>query len=524
MKMKTIGAGAMSCVAGAVVGLGYAPTDYWWIVVPGIATFINITLSRGRLGGYVCGYLFGFGLALVAFRWTSVTGIAVPFVFAAFLGLWYALVGLVVAAAKKTPAWGFLGVGVWMSIEWACARVPFGGFGWGRLAYTAVGTPLAGFFPLVSATGVSFIIISTAFLLVAVTRYATNTELATRPRVVITTCVAVGAFAFSGLAVLLNETYDPPPSGDEINVGVVQGNVPGVGIHAIGPAFTVDNNHLAETILLSARVRAGLADQPNFVVWPENSTATDPYVYTRTARIISIAVEIIGAPILVGTITHGPGEDERQTTALWWTTADEVTSTYHKRNLVPFGEWVPWPSLFVKLVPMLDYVGDQSVPGTTVGVLDVDVGGRPLRVGDLICFELAYDSTFDDVILGDESVAGAQVVVVQTSNAMFTGSTQMAQQDRITRVRAMESRREIAIATTNSLAGLIDTRGRVVQAAELGTSDSFVFTVPLRTHVTPGVAHRGWFDAASIVLPILAGLLALGYHVRRRHERKDQPS
>ena len=50
---------------------------------------------------------------------------------------------------------------------------------------------------------------------------------------------------------------------------------------------------------------------------------------------------------------------------------------------------VPPPAL--PLVPILAEVGAQSVPGTSPGVLDVPAAGRPLKVGDVICFELAYD-------------------------------------------------------------------------------------------------------------------------------------
>jgi apolipoprotein N-acyltransferase len=493
-------------MAGISVGLGFAPTDLWWLVVPGIAVFLVVVKETRPKIGLVYGYLFGFALAMTAFRWTSVLGLPVLAVVAAWLAIWYALVGLVVAASRNTAMWGFLGVATWMAGEWLGARFPFGGFGWGRLAYTTVGTPLDGFFPLISATGVSLIIISTAFLLA----WAVSTLLKTAgvSRNLIVPSVCFGVALLVGLAGLLGRTYDPAPDSSEVTIGVVQGNVPGMGISAIGSAYTMDHNHLSETILLAAKVNTGQVPAPDFIVWPENSTATDPFVYPRTAQIIDLAVDIIQTPILVGTISHGPGIDERQTTALWYDQSGEVAASYHKRNLVPFGEWVPFKSVLVKVVPILEYVGAQSVPGTTVGVLNVEVANTPRAVGVLICFELAYDSTFDDVILGDQTTTGAHVVVVQTSNAMFTGSTQMAQQDRITRVRAMESRREILIATTNSLAGLVDTHGRVVYAAELRTSDSQVFTVPTRTQVTPAVVYRTWFDLGAVLLPLLGAGIA----------------
>ena len=54
--------------------------------------------------------------------------------------------------------------------------------------------------------------------------------------------------------------------------------------------------------------------------------------------------------------------------------------------------------------------------------------------------------------------------MVQSNNATYGGTGQIEQQFAITRARAMESRREIAVATTNSVSGFIDRDGRVVDA------------------------------------------------------------
>ena len=503
-----------------MVGLGFAPTHLWWLVPVGVAGFLSVVLLSQPRSGFNRGYLFGLGLNLVAFRWSGALGLPVVAVFAAYLAVWYALVGLAVALVRKTPVWGFVAVGSWMMAEWLAARVPFGGFGWGRLAYTAGGTLIDGFFPLISATGVSAIIITTAVVVTWAFRpvVASGNLRGFQPLPIIVTCALI---LVSGGGGMLGRLYDPPPDNDEVRVAVVQGNVPGSGITALGPIYTVDNNHLAETIILAAKVHTGQVEEPDFVLWPENSTSSDPFTNPRTTEIIETALDIIGVPILVGTITRGPGEDERQTTGIWWTAKEGPGATYHKRNLVPFGEWVPFRSVLTRLIPILQYVGAQSIPGTTVGVLTVNLNEKPLRIGDLICFELAYDSTFDDVIRGDHTTPGAQVIAVQTSNAMFTGTDQMAQQDQITRIRAMESRREILIATTNSLAGLVDSHGKVVYAARLQTSDSQVFTVPTRTAITPAVALRGWIDLASVLVPLLVAGILLGVARIHSHRRKE---
>ena len=505
----------IALVCGCAVGLGFAPYNCWWLVPLGLAGLVSVCLLSTTKVGLLRGYVFGLGLAGVAFPWIGVLGIAILSVFIAYLALWYAIFGLVVAATRRTPVWGFAGAATWMVIEWVSSRWPMGGFGWGNLSYTAADAPVNGLFPWISTTGVSLVILTSGFLLAWMIRplIEHRSIRAWRPVSVILTAAVL---VVSGSAGLAGRSYDPAPDSGSVTVAVVQGNVPGTGIEALGPIYTVENNHLSETILLAAKIRTGQAKQPDFVLWPENSTATDPLQDQRTAQIVNLALDLSRAPVLVGSITLGPGPDQRATTALWYTPDQGVTATYQKRNLVPFGEWIPARSVMLKLIPMLNAVGAQSIPGTNPGVLNVSTDSGPLRVGILICFEVSYDTTFDQMITGDQATGGgAQVVTVQTSNAMFTGSDQMSQQDQITRIRAMESRREILVATTNSLAGLINSKGQIVYEAKLGTSDSQVFTVPLRTTITPAVAFGGWIDLSSVVLPLI-GCLVVGLVSRRR--------
>ena len=512
-------------VAGCCAGLGFEPLNLWFLVPFAVATFVCVNLVSTPKVGLLRGYLFGVGFNIVAFHWVDVLGVAVLVVFVMWLAVWYAVVGLVISLTRKTPSWGFAGVAAWMGAEWASARWPFGGFGWGRLAFTAAGTPIDGLFPIISVTGVSCVIVSTGFLVAWLVRRGwaawqsrdvgrgrTLSHLVSSRTVVVPAAWTLSILLVSGVGGLVARWYDPPPDTRNVTATVIQGNVPGSGITALGPIYTVENNHLAETIILAAKIRTGEVKQPDFVVWPENSTATDPYADQRTQTIINRAIDVARAPIFVGAIISGPGKDERQTVGLWWT-ANGVTDSYAKRNLVPFGEWVPFRSVMMKLVPELTYVGAQSVPGTTPGVLNVEAGGSPLRVGDLICFEVAYDSTVNDMLIG-----GAQVVVVQTSNAMFTGTDQMVQQDAITRIRAMEARREILVATTNSLAGLIDSHGRIVYEAQLRTSDAQVFTVPTRTALTPAVRYQKLIDILSVMIPLLGAA-----SVYIQHRRVNQP-
>ncbi len=86
---------------------------------------------------------------------------------------------------------------------------------------------------------------------------------------------------------------------------------------------------------------------------------------------------------------------------------------------------------------------------------------------------------------------------MQSNNATYGGTGQIEQQFAITRARAMEARREIAVATTNSVSGFIDRDGRVVQRTAEFTADSMVVSMPLRSALTPALAGRALAGARS---------------------------
>jgi apolipoprotein N-acyltransferase len=405
-------------------------------------------------------------------------------------------------------------------IEFGYARIPFGGFGWTRLGYAAVDTPLAGFFPIVGVVGVSFLVALVGQLVAWIALSATRTRWGTLEvtvrrslRPLVTVAALTLALVLVGLGLRSFQVEPAAGRAGSLNVGIVQGNVPGRGIEALGRARSVTDNHLSETVNLMARSRVGLVQRPDFLLWPENSTDIDPLRDRVTNQVVQSAAAVSGVPILVGAVTEGPGPDERQTTALWWDPVRGVLGTYHKRNLVPFGEWIPFRAQLLPVLPILKQVGAQSVPGTEPGVLTVPVGQRQVRIGDVICFELAYDSTVYQTLTG-----GAQLSMVQSNNATYGGTGQIEQQFAITRARAMETRREIAVATTNSVSGLIDRDGKVVARTDEFTAASLVATMPLRTALTPAVVLAPWLGRGLAAAGLICCLL--GWWTRRSQVRR----
>ncbi|HEY6683072.1 MAG TPA: apolipoprotein N-acyltransferase [Propionibacteriaceae bacterium] len=493
-------------LAGVAIGLSWQPYGLWPLMFVGIPAFTLAIRDTRPLPAAGLGYLFGLAMLSVAVSWVHVLGIWVAATLIVFMSLFFGLLGLTVNRVERLRWWPLATACCWVLIEYAYSRVPFGGFGWTRIAYGAVDTPLAGFFPIIGVAGVSFVVALTGQLIawgVLELRKASPDGPRRRGRVLVA-AASVVVVGLLGSALRLYQVEPAATAASSVRVGIVQGNIPGRGIEAMGRARSVTNNHLAETIDLMTKVRLGQHPEPDFLLWPENSTDIDPTLDPLTRQTVQAAAEVADRPILVGAVMQGPGEDERQTAALWWDPDRGVLARYEKQNLVPFGEWIPFRDELLPLIPLLQQVGAQSVPGTGPGVLDVSASGRPIKVGDAICFELAYDQTIYRALRG-----GAQVMMVQSNNATYGGTGQIEQQFAITRARAMESRREIAVATTNSVSGFITRDGGVAIRTQEFTAQSMVVEMPLRSALTPAIFIAPWLERGLALMAVLACFAAL---------------
>jgi apolipoprotein N-acyltransferase len=493
-------------LAGVCLGLSWQPYGLWPLLLLGIPAFTLAIQGSRPLSAFGLGYLFGLAMLALAVSWVHVLGTWVAVALIIFMSLFFGLLGVATTLVGRLPWWPITTACCWVLIEYAYSRIPFGGFGWTKIAYAAVDTPLAGFFPIIGVAGVSFAVALVGQLIAWAVRAqlaAPRGRLSRWPRIIIA-AVAILIIGLLGSGFRLYQVEPAASTAGSVRVGIVQGNIPGRGIEAMGRARSVTNNHLSETIHLMTNVRLGQEPQPDFLLWPENSTDIDPTVDPITRQTVQSAVEVADRPILVGAVMQGPGPDERQTTALWWDPDRGVLARYDKQNLVPFGEWIPFRAQLLPLIPLLKQVGAQSVAGSRPGVLDVTVGGRPIKIGDAICFELAYDQTIYQAM-----TAGAQVMMVQSNNATYGGTGQIEQQFAITRARAMEARREIAVATTNSVSGFITRDGEVTVRTKEFTAQSMVVEMPLRNALTPAIRVGPWMERGLALVAVLACLAAI---------------
>jgi apolipoprotein N-acyltransferase len=476
------------------VALAFPPYDFVFLMPLGVAGLMLVVRGLSGRAGFWHGLVFGLGFQLPLVRWVTVIGDDAWVALALLEALFYGLMGIGWAWLRPVRGWPWAFAAVWVGAEWLRSTVPFGGMPWGRLAFGLVDTPLVRFGRVGGAALVSFVVIAIVGLIVDVVERRRAAAAFRLPLLAALAMTAVSAALPVGAAHAVGTTQ----------VAAVQGNVPGEGLDPFVERRVVLDNHAQATIDFADQVDADERPRPDLVIWPENSTDIDPYKDPTAYSEIDAAVKAIGVPTLVGAILDGPGDHIRNTGIVW----DPVTGPgeqYVKRHPVPFGEYIPFRDLLTKFIGRLSMIPHDMYRGTTDGVLQVG----PVKLGDVICFEVAYDGLVRDVIND-----GGQMLVVQTNNATYTGTGQLEQQFAISRYRAIETGRTVVVAATNGISGIISPDGSVVVQTAQRTREVLDEQVTLADGITWGVRIGFWVEA----LISLAGLvlIARAYLGRRR--------
>jgi apolipoprotein N-acyltransferase len=465
--------------------LAFPGSDLPALAVLGPAALALAVRGQRFRSGLWLGLVLGLAFFVPLLSWSGIYVGSLPWLaLAGSQALILAVAGGAMALTSRLPAWPVWAAALWVADEAVRSRFPFGGFPWGRLGFSQTEGPLMSLAAYGGVPLVTFAVALTGTLLAAAAlagyrawRAAADPaagERGTALRVAaLTAAAALAVPAVGGLAWLPLPGPSLTDGGPTRTVAVIQGNVPRAGLDFNAQRRAVLDNHVQQTLELAADVAAGDRPQPDLVIWPENSSDIDPYRNADAARQIDRAARAIDAPVLVGAIVSGPGRFISNT-AIVWDPEDGPGDTYVKRHPVPFGEYVPARSFFRFFSDDIDRVHDQHA-GDEVGVLDV--GGA--RVGDLICFEVVYDGLVDDVVDG-----GAGMLVVQTNNATFGFTDESEQQLALSRLRAVEHGRTVAIAATSGISAIVAPDGSVRWSSSLFTPATFVADVAQRDSTT----------------------------------------
>ena len=233
----------------------------------------------------------------------------------------------------------------------------------------------------------------------------------------------------------------------------------------------------------------------DLVVWPENALPgwIDEPFYAAWLRSPAFRGP---AGSIVGSVSRGDG---RHVAAFLLDGKGEITASYNKRQLVPFGEYVPLRGFLGRFIAPVAALGEFTPGAPEQGLMAF----RNFKIGAAIC----YESVFPYLFSGDAR-AGADFFVNITNDGWYLDTAAPYQHFIANIFRAVENRRTVIRAANNGISGVIDPWGRVLAKTSLNERTALAATVPVyaKRAIFPYYGH--WFLRGTLLV-VFAFLLAV---------------
>ena len=429
----------MIALSAFLASAAFAPIGVWYLGVVGYSLFLRkISKSHRHLWH---AFAFGFIYNAIVLHWSGKFVGAVPWLLLSLLqALFYIPVG---AVAKR---WGsiWITIGALLLMEEIRSIFPFGGFGWTRIAFSQMDSPASAILPYGGVLVLSALTLLLASLISKI-RIGNLAKL---------TLIIIGLALIPG---------NPQGSGS-VRLLAIQGNTPSVGLEFNSRAQAVFNLHRDATY----KYATGSYDA---IIWPENAVDIDPSLYPSVAADIEKLTSDKQAPLIAGVVLKRDGSPVNA--SVMYNSDSGAVSTYIKRGLTPFGEYMPLRGLAEIISPFAATVVDFK-PGNEL--VTHEVAGAAL--GPIICYEIINDR------LVAEMSSYSDALIVQTNSATFAGTAESRQQLAITRIRALENSRSILSVSTIGISAFISANGEVTEATQEDIQASITGDLGLNNHVT----------------------------------------
>lgn len=477
---------AAAFLAGAATVLAFAPAGQYPLAIVACALLIHLWMRAPACDCFWIGFSFGLGLFGAGVSWVYVSmsqfgGMPAPVAGVATLGL-CALIALFPALAgwlqARVPAPDAVRACLvipasWTLFEWLRSWA-LSGFPWLSTGYAAVGWPTQGLAPVLGVFGVSFATISLSGMLWIFAR--------TQHRLL----PIVGIVALLGAGEGLRHVEWTLAQGEPVTAALLQGNI------------AQDVKFLPARYARTLDTYARLAEEApsKLIVLPETAVPrlhdrVDPGYFARLEQ----AARRNGGDLLLGIPFHAV-QDEYYNSVM--SLGASPRQLYHKRHLVPFGEFVPpafgWAMRMLN-IPLSDF--SRGSPDQA-----------PLAVaGQRVAANVCYEDAFGDEI--GRRAAPATLLVNMSNVAWFGDSLAPAQHLQIAQLRAIETGRMHLAATNTGITAAIDRDGRVVARLPQFTEGRLEIAAQGYDGATPYMRFGDW-PSIFFSLLVLASAVSVG--------------
>ena len=484
-------------IAGALMVLAFAPFEIWVLAIISLAALFFMWSRRDGAQAALLGYCFGLGLFGVGVSWLHISinlfgGVSllgsylITFTLVAFLALYPALVGYLSGRYFSRSIFPGLLVAIpttWVVVEW-CRSWIFTGFPWLNLGYSMIDTWFVGLAPITGVYGIGWITAICAAICAALI------SVSGRCRVIL----ALSLCALTTLGFFSHRIHWTTADPDTRSVALVQAAIP--------QQLKWDpkiQRHTLDLYLDLTRPWWG----KDLIIWPETAI---PMFYQDATPLLN-ALQKKATTTNTGMIIGVPYRDSDQHKYFnSIITLGKQREIYHKRHLVPFGEYLPFDQL---IRPILDTMG---IPMSNFSSGDA----RPLLLADGIPVgvSICYEDVFGEEVI--DALPEAKVLVNVSNDAWFGDSLAPHQHLEMARMRAAETGRYLLRATNTGISAIIDETGKIKSESPQFKPDALIGTVTLFSGSTPYSVYGNYLVVLLAILVLLAC-----YYLERKPEKSD---
>jgi len=504
------GSYGLAALSGGLLCLSFPRWEFpllaWVAFIPLFFAILDQSVSRAFFLGWITGVVFFAGtLSWISFTLHHYGGIShgisllLTFFLLAYLSVYF---GLFTALLRYLPdkrlSTLFLAPAAWATTEFIRGQL-FTGFPWAHLGYSQYRfLPVIQIADFGSVYAVGFVVVLVNFALFKILRTGWKEQ-----RIAISEIAAAFVVLALTLCYGMFRLSQPMGDGPSLSVSVVQGN--------IDQAQKWDTPFREETFQTYKRLslrtlERGNATRSELVIWPESAL---PFFFEDEpdyrSALLGLSREgnfhlLFGSPAYR---TTPAGRISLTNSAYLLSPENHLFSRYDKMHLVPFGEYVPLPSLLFFVNKMVEGLGD-FVPGREAKLMTVG----ETRIGTVICFEVVFPETVRQFVKN-----GAVLMTTITNDAWFGKSAAPYQHFSMVVFRAIENRVPFARAANTGISGFIEATGKITKQSPLFVETS------LSEELLPG-NRRTFYTLYGDFFVIACAIITLIFCILEQRKRR----
>ena len=510
MKRTTVKRLLLALLSGFMLTASFPPSPFYFLAWFALVPLLKSLETETPMAALRLGFAAGLAHSLTLIYWVIVVmghyghlplpvSVSILILFSLYLSIYPALFAWGYSLTGRSFLGSFKAAGLWVALEYVRANL-LTGFPWCLLGHTQyTNLEAIQIADLVGAYGTSFVIVLSGALIYGLLLEQNPGRWKLEAPVVLLTLALTLGYGFYRMS-------DSRPAQGSIRVAIAQGNID----QSVkwNPAYQEKTLQIYKTLTLQSQPFG-----PDLVVWPETAVPLFFQDGEPLSRSVLRTAREAGAHVIFGSPAYRreKGSVSFFNRAYLASPNAEITGSYDKVHLVPFGEYVPMKR-FLPFVQRLVVAAGDFLPGDKVAPLEFPKAAA----GILICFESIFPE------LGRAMTQnGATLLVNLTNDAWYGMSSAPYQHFSMAVFRAVENRRPVVRAANTGISAFILPNGKIVEQSGLFTQALLTKEIPL-----PGsglTLYTRYGDFFAIALTLFSGVnIFLAYWYTRKRIRRTR--